>query len=290
MFRWDDLRVFLAVHRGGTVAAGARTLGIDASTVSRRLRAFEAELGATLFDRTPDGLLPTDLATRLLAPAEQAEEASIAVEAAALQQDRKPEGTVRLAVADGLGTYLLAPQLRDFLDQYPGIRLDVLISTELVDLTRREADVAVRFVRPDRGDLVSRRVGHGVTYRAFASKAYLERIQSLDDVEWIFWGPSRAHLAENRLFERFIGKTPRVTMDDLVVMVEAVRAGAGAMLLPESLTLVDPELVEVPGVDPMPIDFGTWIVTHRSLRDVPRIRAVMDWMADLLTRMDALAT
>jgi len=287
MFRWDDLRVLLAVHRGGTIAAAARTLQIDASTASRRLTALETSLGARLFDRTPDGLMPTDLATRLLAPAEQAESAAFAVEGHAAEEDRRPEGTVRLACADGLGTYILAPQLRPFLDKNPGISIDLLVSTELVDLTRREADIAVRFVRPTHGDLVARRVGRGTTYRAFASRAYAAQIDPDDpaSIDWVHWGPSRAHLAENRLYETMVGRPPRVSADDYVVLTEMVRGGVGAMLLPESVTLLDPDLVPLEGISPVTIESGTWIVTHRALRDVPRIRLVFDWLVALLTEL-----
>ncbi|MEZ4337816.1 MAG: LysR family transcriptional regulator, partial [Sandaracinaceae bacterium] len=111
MFRWDDLAVVLAVHRGGSLAAAADSLRIDASTVSRRLRAIEAELGSRLFDRTPDGLLPTDLTLRLLPHAEQAEAAALAVEAEAAGEEVAAVGRVRLALADAFAAYVVAPAL-----------------------------------------------------------------------------------------------------------------------------------------------------------------------------------
>lgn len=285
-FRWDDLRVLLAVHRHGSLAAAARVIGIDASTASRRLRSLEEDLGARLFDRTPDGLAPTGLADRLIPHAEQAEAAALAVSAESAGEDVRPEGHVRVACADALGVYVLAPALPALLDANPGLRVTLMVSTELVDLERREADVAVRFVRPERGDLVARRIADAFEYTGFVSRGYAEaRCGSVhvDDVDWIGWSETRAHLQEARLYERLVGRPPRFQSDNLVVMMEAMRAGVGALLLPAPLRDVEPSLVEVTGLETVSAPVATWLVTHRALKEVPRVRLVMDWLTEVMT-------
>jgi DNA-binding transcriptional LysR family regulator len=281
--RWDDLRVLLAVHRTGSLGGAAKVLAVDTSTASRRLRALEEALGAALFVRTPEGLTPTDLTARLLPHAEQAEAAAIAVEAAAAGETVEAEGTVRLALADAFAVYFVAPALPAFLESNPGVVVDIRMSTALVDLARWEADVAVRFQRPETGDLVAQRIRRPGVYAAFASPAYLADRDPEAPLDWIAWSPSRAHLPEAQLFERMVDAPVRVAGDSLVMMIEAMRAGAGVLLLPNVFGEVVPDLVRLPVPRPLAVDLDVWVVAHRALRRVPRVDAVWRWMVDLLS-------
>ncbi|MEM6925491.1 MAG: LysR family transcriptional regulator [Myxococcota bacterium] len=288
-FRWDDLAVLLAVHDHGSLAAAAGSLAVDASTVSRRLRAFETALGATLFDRTPDGLVPTELVRRLLPHAEAMAAAARGVEADAAGHEATPTGSVRVAVASGMAAYILAPRLHEVLDAYPGLTVDFVVSTGLVDLTRFEADLAVRFVRPVQGDLVYQRLGSSDGYGAFVSERYVDRYGLPDGRprRWIGWSPRRAHLPEARLYEEVVGTPPQLASDDLVVMMQAWREGLGALLLPLGLGRLEPTAILLDDPPPVPFSLAVYLVTHRSLRDVPRVRAVRDWLASVLVRLDA---
>jgi DNA-binding transcriptional LysR family regulator len=290
MFRWDDLGVLLAVHRRGTLAGAAEDLRVNPSTVSRRLRALEDDLGARLVDRTPDGLRATDLAIRLLPHAEQAETAANAAAAEAAGEDRAPEGRVRVACAEGFGVYVIAPLLPAFFEQNPGIQVDLSVSTDVVDLSRREADIAIRFVRPTDGDLVMRRVAASPGYAGFVSQDYARRHAdlSVESVDWIGWSESKAHLPEAQLFERLVGRPARFRCDNLVVMMEAMRAGAGAVLLPMAFRL--PGAVQVPGTVMVDAEVPVFVVTHRALRDVPRVRVVSDWLVEVLSGLAARIT
>lgn len=284
MFRWDDLRVLLAAHRHGSIAAAARALDVDASTASRRLRTLEEDLGAQLFDRTPEGLQPTATGLLLRSAAEQAEATAREVEAVAAGTESRPEGIVRVACPDAFAAYVLAPGLRRLLDAMPGLDIEVLASTDLVDLRRREADVAVRMVRPTQGDLVVRSVASTGRFGAFVTADYAASCVDLtvNGVDWIGWDRDRAHLPEARAYAKLVGKPPRLSADNLVIMIEAMRAGAGALLLPRSVLAHDDSLVEVPGLPEVDLDLSAWVVTHQSLQRVPRIRAVMDWLVELL--------
>ncbi|MCB9594760.1 MAG: LysR family transcriptional regulator [Sandaracinaceae bacterium] len=283
MVRWDDLAILLAVHRGGSLAAAAESLRIDASTVSRRLRAAERELGSRLFDRTPDGLVPTDLLLRLLPHAEQAEAAALAVEAEAAGEEIAAVGRVRVALADAFAAYLVAPALPAFLDARPGLTLDLLVGTELVDLSRREADIAVRFVRPTRGDLVAKRIAASGLYGGFVSRGYAATHDlAPSKLHWIGWGESKAHLPEAQLYRRLVGRPPRLECDNLIVQIEAARAGAGAILMPAAFGGFEEEIVRLEAPPPLELDMDVWLVAHRAIRHVPRVRVVWDWLESLV--------
>lgn len=291
-FRWDDLGLVVAVHRGGTLAAAAAALNIDASTASRRLRAIEQALGGPLFDRTPDGLVPTELVRRVLPHAEAAAAAARSVAAVAAGHETTPTGIVRLAIADAFAAYVVAPRVADFLDAHPGLRLDLLVSTDVVDLTRFEAEVAVRFVRPTHGDLVYQRVASTGTYGAFVHRRYLERYGTPPHppLHWLGWSDRKSHIPEARAFAEFVGVPPRLAADDMVVLMEAWRAGVGALLLPVALVALG-ERDAIILDEPRPTSFSVdvFLVTHRSLRDVPRVRAVRNWLVELLEDLDQRA-
>jgi DNA-binding transcriptional LysR family regulator len=290
MFRWDDLGVLVAACRHGTLAAAGAALGVDPSTVSRRLAALEDAVGGKLFARTPEGLSPTTLALRLLPHAEAAEAAVNAASAEAAGATVAAEGVVRLAVADALGVYGIAPRAAELRRLHPGVRLDILASTAVVDLSRREADIAIRFVRPDRGDLVFKKVLSAGRYAAFCSREYAEAHPdlSIDAVDWITWSETRAHLPEARLYRELIGREPALTSDNLVVQIEAVRAGAGVLLMPAGWGEVTAGAVQLPTLPPIALDFSTYLVTHRALRRVPRVDAVWRWLEDLLAQIGDL--
>src|SRR5256885_3989979 len=169
---WGDLRYFLELSRSGTLAAAARKLRVDYTTVGRRLAALEQDLGAKLFERTPEGLILTEAGQSIRAAAEEMEEAALLVEQRALGADRKLAGIVRVATTEMLGQIVVLPAVRALHEVHPQIRVDLATGAARLDLARREADVALRYVRPESGDLVSRRVAR-VAEAAYASKGYL---------------------------------------------------------------------------------------------------------------------
>lgn len=282
--RWDDLALLLAIHRSESLARAATTLRCDASTVSRRLRNCESALGSQLFARTPDGLVATDLAHRLLPHAERAEAAVIDATTEAAGTDRKLEGVVRVAIAGGFGAYVLAPNIRDFHEQHPKIRLELIVGTRLVDMSRREADIAVRFVRPTNGDLVCKRLPTASPLCVVATKEYQASLASGASIRWIGWIPEYGELPDAMRFEALVGEPPTIACNDMVTMVECLRGNAGAMLLPKVILGSYPDLTEIPGFDIPDSDSSIWLVCHRALRDVPRVAATWDWLTALTER------
>lgn len=271
---WSDLAVLLAAWRARSLTGAARELGVNQSTASRRLAALEGELGGRLFDRTPDGLVPTALAADLLPHAEAAETTMQRFRQALAGLDRRLEGDVRLAVPDGIDSLFLAPRLPAFFAQHPGVALEVVASATLTNLARREADLALRFVRPTAGDLISRRVAtlaQGVWGTA-------ERAgQGLAAAPWITWEEGSPGGTEAPWEAHFAPAEPRLRVNRADARLAAARAGVGLTILPDALAVQWRELVRVEVPEPVP-SCDLWLVAHRALFAVPRVRAVWTFL------------
>src|SRR5262245_7864341 len=155
---WDDLRYILAIAQTRTLSAAARLLRVDHTTVARRLIAIERALKTRLFERTRDGLQPTAAGERAIERAREIEERTVALEREVTGQDARPEGLVRLTALDAFFDGFLIPLLGPFYDRYPKIELTLISTMRVLDLTRREADVAIRFSKPKDPKLVARRL------------------------------------------------------------------------------------------------------------------------------------
>ncbi|MGH9808145.1 MAG: LysR family transcriptional regulator, partial [Terriglobia bacterium] len=156
---WDDFKYFLAVARTGSLSKAARALKTSAATVGRRIAALEDRLGARLFDRAQTGYALTESGEAIRHRAEDVEEAVLAVEREASGRDLRATGKVRVATAEDIGAFVIAPKLPEFRRSHPGIVLEMVSSWDVANLTRREADIAVRTVRPTQGDFVIRQTG-----------------------------------------------------------------------------------------------------------------------------------
>lgn len=141
---WDDLKYFLAVARSGSLTEAGQTLKTSASTVSRRISVLEKKLGAHLFDRKSSGYVLTESGIEIRQKAGDVEAAALSVERAALGRDMHPTGVVRVTASDDIAANLIAPHLGRFQDRYPNIVLEIIAQMEIADLTRREADIALR--------------------------------------------------------------------------------------------------------------------------------------------------
>src|ERR1700704_3818069 len=174
MADWDAVRFFLELVRAKTLARAARRLRVDYTTVGRRVSAFERELGAKLFERTPDGFVLTDAGESIRAAAEQMEQSALAVEQRALGSDRRLSGTVRVAAAESAGHAVVLPAMRELHRLHPEIRLFLMTGLARMDIARREADLALRFNAPESGDLRFRRLTP-MGFALYASEEYLAR-------------------------------------------------------------------------------------------------------------------
>lgn len=287
MTGWDDLRYFLAVSRGGTLTAAARALGCSQPTVSRRMSALAQRHGAALFETLGGRYVPTEAGRALAARAARIEQDILALASEIDHLGTRTDGRVRVTAPEGFGLAVIAPRLGAFRREHPGLDLLLVVEAQLADLSRREADVALRFVRPTQRNLVIRRAG-SYAYGLYASERYLaehpraaagapEDLVTLHDS--MDASPEAAWLRE-----RFPRASIRVRARSTLAVRAAVLAAAGAGMLPDYLA-GDPGLRLLA---PAEVRREAFVVYHRALRGSARVRAVGRFLAECFaTRLAA---
>ncbi|MCA9605069.1 MAG: LysR family transcriptional regulator [Myxococcales bacterium] len=287
---WDDLRFVLATARARTLSGAAQELGVTHTTVARRLRALEERIGARVFDARAEGLVPTAAGERLRDAAERMEEEVMGLDRAIVGRDARLTGPLCVATTDLL--VLWFPELwASFAKEYPGIDLEVAASTRVANLTKRDADVAIRFTNRPPENLVGRKVGR-LDYAVYGARSLVgsrRRVQ-LDAYPWIAWSErAQAKLTWAWMRKHVPGARIAMTVDAAVVFYAALRAGMGLGHLPCIEGDGDPTLRRLG--DPIE-GFGMdiWVLTHPDLRNTARIRAFMQHAATCITaRADDLA-
>ncbi|MCG2585415.1 LysR family transcriptional regulator [Massilia sp. TS11] len=276
---WDDLRLFLAVAENGSLSAAARQLRLGQPTLSRRIGELEAAVGETLFVRENHGTRLTPLGEKLLPAVQQMAEWARAAEAVLEQDGRRPEGRVRVTAPPGIAFEFLAPLAAEIRQTHPRLQLDVLSSIDMLNLSRGEADIALRSLRPQDPDLVVVDLLR-VPMRVYASAAYAARLPAqprVEQLDWIAFAAPYADLSVNReLARRIPDFRPVFASDDFNVQVAACKAGVGAMVLAHA---PHPHSV-LQGLVALPIDLGgaegeLVLVCHKRHRHLPKVEAVL---------------
>lgn len=284
---WDDLRYFLAAFRRGSLAAAARELGCEYTTVGRRVAALETALGTTLFTRGPDGLVATRAASDLVPLAEQVERATVAIAARAAGHDERVAGVVRVTCPEGLSLYLV-DRFVELRARHPMLAIEVLTDVRPLDLLRGEADLALRMNPTTQRDLVTRKLCT-MPWRMFASPTYLARhgkpepTDDLREHEIVGYDAPLAHVPGARwLDEHAEGASVVFRGNSLRAVVDAAAAGLGLTVLPHflgartaGLALVSPDVLGTRTLS---------LVVHPDLVNVARVRAVLDFLADAVRR------
>lgn len=281
---WDDLRVLLAVHRRGSHAAAGRELGVDATTIGRRISVLETRLGARLFDRAPRGLTPTKNGEALARSATRMEEALLAGEREVRGADTRISGSVRVTAGDGLVHFVLAPAVTSLVRLHPDLTVELRADTRALDLSRREADVAVRLSRPREGALVARRLGV-MRFGIYGSRAYFERramprrSADLPTHDFVGFEPELDDLPQSRWLRKLAGE-PRWVLraNTTSAHAAACRAGLGLALLPVFVGARMTDLVPVlPRLEGPSRE--AYLVVHEQVRKSARVDAVLTWIA-----------
>lgn len=288
---WDDVRLFLALCRSRTLGEAGARLGVDPSTMSRRLVGLEQALAATLFERSRAGINATEAAERLMPVAEQMEHTMARFTGVAEAFERDVAGRVRIACPADAAEVLLAPLLPELLQRHPRLRVDLDAGEGIVDMARRDADLALRTARPTRGDLLVTRL-FGVGWRVAAAPALARELGTLrawTDVPWIGCSERLAATTPGRWCAATLGDIDFILRSDsLTVQITAVATGLGVALVPE-LSVEHYGLVPVKLSKALREAGGEWpeddlyLVTHRALRAVPRVRAVWDFLVEHTT-------
>lgn len=280
---WDDLRLFLAVARAGSLSGAARALGVNHSTMFRRIGAFEEAIGVRLFDRLPNGYMLTAAGEEMRDSTLRIEEEIAALGRKVTGQDLRLSGTVRITTVDMLALWLLPRHLAAFREAYPGIEIELMVGNATLSLSRREADVALRVDNQPPETLVGRRVGRlaFAIYRS-ATRCSHDTEAPLPEQPWIGFDTEHAALAR-RFAELLPEVRPVYRVNSVAAAIAATKAGIGLAPLPCGLADLEPDLVRI-GELPETFTLDLWLLTHEDLRRTARIRAFLDFLAEALAK------
>ncbi len=264
--------------RAGSLSGAARQLRVEHSTVARRVGALESQIGVRLFDRLPRSWALTTEGEALLAPAERLEEEAMAFTRAAAASTAA-QGTVRVSAPPAFASHFLVPLWAAQSERWPGIALDIVGELRSANLQRRDADIAIRFMRPTEPGLAARKLGE-LAFRLYAAPAWLSR----PEADWRFLGysdppgnvPHQQLLADIAATRAFVLRS-----NDLTALHNACRGGMGLAMLPAFMARDDAALVEVPA-EGLPVLREIWSVVHPDVRRSPRVRVVADALAEMV--------
>lgn len=280
---WDDIRYFLSVSRTGSIRGAAVQLGVNHSTVSRRIGQLEKQLNVRLFDKLPTGYVITPAGEEIIGFAYQIEEQSNAMERQIYGRDTELSGNLRVTLTEALATHLLMPDFEKFSQTYPGIHLEIVISDDEFSLSKREADVAIRVTNSSPPEhLIGRRV---LSYAKciYASREYFKRHDienNPSSLNWIGWD-------DDIPFPSWIKNSEYPTssikhqVSHIIVQLAAAKAGLGISILPCFIADPEPSLQRLPNAK-VNLDRDIWLLTHHDLRQTARVRVFTEFMADAI--------
>ena len=273
---WDDVRYAVVLARCGSLAAAARQLAVDQTTVSRRLRVLETCMGTPLFERMKGQLTPTPAGRILLERGERMEMEMAAICHLASDRQVLIQGVLRITAVDALVSHYLARYLAELRGCYPDLSVELIASSKSLDLNRREADIAIRLARPIEGDLVVRCLGK------LAYGIYGPRDQAAPaawtDAPWVAYEHALDQVPEMHWLAENVGHQ-RVTFrcNNMDALATAVADGLGLCILPSFLGSRHASIRCLSGEAPV-LCREMWLVVPTGLRDIPRVRAVSEWL------------
>lgn len=288
---WDDTRLFLALARSGSARATAAEQGVSHSTVTRRVDQLETDLGVRLFDRDVRGYRLTGAGELMMKSTLRAEDALLTAERQLQGRDAQLSGEIRLTTANLIALHLIMGDLAEFTQLYPDIDLNVLISYDLFNLARREADVALRIMRldsPPPDGLIGRKLAT-MNSCYYAGDRYLADNDPMcpdSAARWIGWDNLER-------FPDWIKASPYPhlpaygRMNDAMLQAEAARCGFGLTVLPCFLGDSIDGLQRIPGCEPYP-NFDLWMLSHPDLRDTARMRCFRAFIATAVEQKNSL--
>jgi len=286
---WNQIKVFAAVASMGSLSGAARELGISQPTAGRYVEALEKELNVRLFDREPRGYAITAEGERLLPQVAAMERAAYALTEIQNLSNDQLVGTVRVTAAE-FSSRFIARRLADMREQLPGISLEMLTTNKTVNMSRREADIAIRASLPTSGDLRAK-PAYTCHMAAYASRAYVDahpEVLTEERYNVCDWIVLLERFAADSAFKSFLREKKQVNRfpiqcASIHTVLEAVLGGAGAALLFTEYASDIPDLVQVsPIIDELEMTF--WMVAHTEVLVQPRVRAVWDWLDKTMRR------
>jgi DNA-binding transcriptional LysR family regulator len=283
--RWNDLQIVLAAAEHGSANQAAGLLGINHSTVIRRINAFEKDHGVKLFERHPTGLKPTQAGQALLDVSRPIEGAVLKIEREILGQDLKLEGLITMTTTDSIADRILPPHLKTFRDANPAITIDLIVTNARLDLPRLDADLSVRPSRNPPEDLIGRKVS-GMAFAIYA-ETESHRVwqkQATNEQPWIGISHDLKNSPVDAWMQRIEQGRQIVTRSNSFVTArELAASGIGFAILPCFIADADPRLLQIER--PLKeLETNVWVLTHKDLRNSARVRALSDHLARALHR------
>ena len=279
---WNDLKYVLAVGREHSLAGAARRLGVNETTVSRRITHVEQRLGARLFERTLGTLQATEAGVTAIESAERVEREVQQTESAVAGVDGLAEGVVRITAVPIIVNRVLIPALSHLLREHGALQVELIAEPRDLSLTRRDADLAVRMARPAKDlNAVTRRIGK-IAYGVYA---HVDR--DARTLPWITYDDGMAHLPQAEWMAKHPATSspaspPTIKVNDAEAVLHAVTQGLGKSLVPMAIASREQNLVRVDS-GPPPVTRELWLMVHPELRELRRIRVVMDWLTATAT-------
>ncbi|MEH6402925.1 MAG: LysR family transcriptional regulator [Sneathiella sp.] len=283
MLDWDNIRFFLQVARKGSIRGAAKVLGVNHATVLRRIASMEDQLGARLFERLPSGYQITSTGEEILVLAEDMEAGALALERQIFGRDTKLTGSLRITLPGLLATHCLMPDISRFSEKYPDISLELITTDMPLNLTKRQADIAIRVAYKSPPDHLYGRKLVKINQAVYMSKDAINRRPTSAQAQPVNWIIKEEDGSVPAWAIKPHDKKPAQTLivDDPLAQITAARAGLGACV--HFCFMGDPD----PALDRLPPGqtntYGEiWILTHNDLRRVPRVQAFMRFMADAI--------
>ena len=284
-FDWNDLQSFLAMARAGRLTAAARRMGVDHSTLSRRISALEDAMQVKLFERRPAGFVLTPEGEALLADAEEIETLTVRMGARLRAEAAPLTGNVRIGTPEGFGTYFLAPKLVHLSSKHPDLSIELVANARSFSMSKREADIAVSMTSPAQGRVYARKLvdyGLGIYASAgyLALHPHIANRQQLSAHRWIgyvddlIWTDELDYLP---MVDRNI--QPRLHISNVISQLAAVAGGAGLGVLPHFMARDYPRLVQVLPTE-VHLTRSYWLITHPDTHDLARIRTCTEFLAE----------
>lgn len=288
MIAWDDFRLVRAIAQTGALAGAAETLGVNHSTVFRRLGTLETQLGTRLFERSRAGYVATPTGEEMVRMADRMAEEVVAVERRITGRDLRPSGELRVTTNDILLTHMLTPIFAGFHAALPEIRLDVAVSNQSLNLSKRDADVAIRASNHPGDTLVGRRIAT-IAWAVYGRPDMLgsTRLEARDlrRHQWIGFSDGLGTIKPAKWLRERVGDDQLVYRVNTVLgLAEAAAAGMGLAVLPCFVGATIPGLVRLMEPDPE-MEAGLWLLTHPDIRSTARVRSFMEHVGRELARL-----
>ena len=285
---WDDIRFYLAVARHGSIRAASQNLGVNPSTVSRRVDAYEKKIGVRLFERLPTGYLLTKIGQDMMDSAELIENEIASLDRRVIGRDAELNGKLRVTLPGPLATHLLMQDFADFEKEYPGINIELHSSFDVMNLSKREADVAIRITDDPAENLIGKVVG-AMSFSTYAARHYLNQHDYKSNPTSLHWIQHRKSIEDNEWLanSRYAKNPVRHVIGDPALMFEAAQAGMGMAKLPCFMGDSSPVLERIDNIEKTACG-SIWLLSHKDLRSTARVRVFVEFMSEAFKQHQAL--